>query len=103
MKAPYFFRSSSIFGPRSRISDISLGGFRVYSVYNLKKGRQLEIKIFVSSENSIEAVVRVVWIRKLPQGSTALYDVGLEFIKLPHKTFYDLIKSVLGDTILWNE
>lgn len=103
LKAPYFFRSSSIFGPRSRISDISLGGFRVYSVYNLKKGRQLEIKIFVSSENSIEALVRVVWIRKILQGSTTLYDVGVEFIKLPHNAFHDLIKSVLGDTILWKD
>lgn len=103
LKAPSFFRSPSIFGSRSRISDISLGGFRVYSDYNFKKGRRLEIEIFVSKEKSIEALVRVVWIRKLPQGSTALYDVGLEFIKLPHNAFHDLIKSVLADTLLWRD
>lgn len=103
LKAPSFFRSPSIFGPRSRISDISLGGFRVYSDDYFKNGRRLEIEIFISKEKSIEALVRVVWTRKLPQDSTALYDIGLEFIKLPHNAFHDLIKSVLADTLLWRE
>lgn len=101
MEAPILlFRSPNIFGTRGKILDISLGGIRVYSDYNLKKGRQLEIGIFVSKEKTIESKTRVVWTRKLPQGSNARYDVGLEFLKLPSKIFHDL-KSVLGDDLLW--
>ena len=103
LKAPSFFRSPSIFGPRGRIMNISLGGFRVYSDSYLKKGRRLEIEIFLSREKSIEALARVVWIRNLPQGSDALYDIGVEFIKLPHDAFHDLIISVLGEPLLWRD
>ena len=99
LMAPSFFRSPSIFGPRSRIFDISLGGIRVYSDYSFKKGRRLEIEIFLSKEHSIVATARVVWIKELPQGSDALYDVGLEFIKLPSNAFHEL-KSVLDDCTL---
>lgn len=97
LKAPSFFHFYSIFGPRGRIFDISLGGIGVYSDCYLKKGQRLEIEIFLLREKSIEAFARVAWIKKLPRGSNVLYDVGLEFIQLAHDAFHDLIMSVLED------
>ena len=99
LKAPSLFRSPSIFGPRGKMLDISLGGMRVYSDCYLEKGRRLETEIFVTKEKSIEALARVAWIKKLPQGSNALCDVGLEFIKLPNNSFHELIMSVLEDNL----
>ncbi len=100
LRAPSFIRSPTIFGPRGRIFNISLGGIRVYSDSYLKKGRRLEIEIFLSREKSVEALTQVVWIENLPHGSNALYAVGLEFLKLPHDVFHDLIISVLEETLL---
>ena len=43
------------------------------------------------------AIARVVWIKALPPGSDALYDVGLDFINLPAKAMNEL-KFILEET-----
>ena len=60
----------------------------------LEEGKRLEIEFFLPKGNSIVALARVVWIKKLPPDSEGLYDVGLEFIHLPDDTL-DELKSVL--------
>ncbi len=96
VKASILYRSARIFGPRRLISDISLGGIRVYSDEHFKKGKRLEIELFLPNEHSVVATARVVWVKTLPPGSDALYDVGFEFISLPPNSIQEL-KSVLDN------
>jgi len=90
LKAPSFFSSPSVFGPRGRIINFSLGGIRVYSDYIFNLGQRLEFELFVSKEKSIKSTAQVVWIKQLPQASNVLYDVGLEFINLPQDALHEL-------------
>lgn len=97
VKAPVYYRPASILKARHRITNISLGGLRIYSDERLKEGKRLEIELFLPSGHSVEAIARVVWIKELPPDSKAHYDVGLEFISLPPNALQEL-KSVLEDT-----
>ena len=81
--APIFYRSPRLFSSRRKVSDISIGGVRIYSDEYLKVGKCQEIEFFLPNNLSITATARVVWIEELPPDSVALYDVGLEFIDLP--------------------
>lgn len=101
LMAPIQFRSPRMFGPRSRIHNISLGGVRVYSDKHFKERKRLEIEIFLPSAQSLIATVRVVWVKELPADSEAFYDIGLEFISLPplatHQLRYVLDRSSNDD------
>jgi hypothetical protein len=92
--APIFYRAPRIFSPRHKITNISLGGVRIYSDEPLKVGKRLEIEFFLPENISVTAMARVVWIEELPAGASARYDVGLEFIDLPPHTVKEL-ESVL--------
>lgn len=94
IKAPVFYRPVSVFGISRQAFNISLGGVRVYSNKPFKEGDFLEIELALPSKKLISAITRVVWIKALPPGSSALYDVGLEFINLPDSALRQL-KSVL--------
>lgn len=96
VKAQVYYRPASILKARHRISNISLGGVRIYSDERLKKGKRLEIELFLPSGHSIEAIARVVWIKELPPDSKARFDVGLEFISLPPNAMQEL-KLILED------
>jgi len=97
VKAPVSYRPARTFGPRRRISDISLVGVHVYSDERFKKRKRLEIELFLPDGHSIVATARVVWIKELPPESDAPYDVGFEFINLPPHAFNEL-KYVLDHT-----
>lgn len=97
MKAPVYYRPASIFKARYNISNISLGGIRIYSDEHLKEGKRLELELLLPSGKSVEAIARVVWIKELPQGAKARYDVGLEFISLPLDAKEEL-KLILDDS-----
>jgi hypothetical protein len=92
--APIFYRSPRIFSPKRKITNISLGGVRIYSDEPIEVGKRLEIEFFLPEDVSIIAIVRVVWIEKLPPDARAPYDVGLEFIDLPPHALKEL-ESVL--------
>jgi hypothetical protein len=95
--APVYYRSPRIFTPKRKVSDISLSGVRIYSDKYLPEGKRLEIEFFLPSGYTVEAIAKVVWVNELPPGSEALYDVGLEFIRLPEMAVEEL-KSVLDET-----
>lgn len=95
--SPIFYRSPRLLSPKRKVSNISLGGVRIYSDERLEKGKRLEIEVFLPNGFSITAITRVVWIDELPPDSDALYDVGLEFIDLPPHATQEL-KTVLKDT-----
>ena len=94
VRAPVFYRPASTFGTSRKATNLSLVGVRVYSNRPFKEAQVLEIELLLPSGESVKAVVRVVWIMVLPPGSDALYDVGLEFVKLPPDAV-DKLKFVL--------
>ncbi len=91
---PVLYRMPRIFGAKKRVSNLSLGGARIYSDTQLKVGQNLELELFLPDGSTAEALARVVWIKEMPEGAEAYYDVGLEFLDLSKKTKEQL------DTIL---
>jgi len=62
---------------------MGLGGMRVYSDEALKVGTRLEVELFLPDTSSITCLTEVVWIRDIPGGTPAAYDVGLQFLDVP--------------------
>jgi hypothetical protein len=75
---------------KRRISNLSLGGVRIYSDQRLDIGQELDLEFFLPSGSIVEAKAKVVWIRELPPGSKGIYDVGMELIKLSGKARKEL-------------
>jgi hypothetical protein len=94
LKVPVLFRSAKVKEEASPTYNLGLGGVRIYSNRYLKKGKQLKIELCFPKGNSVVATVRVVWIKVLPPGSNAAFDLGLEFIDLPPSAI-DELKEVL--------
>jgi len=92
--APVYYRYPRTSFPRHEVNSISLGGLRIYSDELLKEGTQIEIEFFLPMGYSAVGRARVVWVKELPPGSQAFYDVGLEFIDLPLEAI-NKIKSIL--------
>lgn len=92
--APIFYRNPRLFSRKHEITNISLGGVRIYSDEHLEVGKRLEIEFFLPDNVSIVAVAKVVWIEELPADAEARFDVGLEFIDLPSHAVKEL-ESVL--------
>jgi hypothetical protein len=99
VKAPVFCRPAGFLKPRHRIGNVSLSGLRIYSDKLFKAEERMEIEIFFPDNQSIVEIVRVVWIKELPPGSEALYDVGLEFLRLSSEDAHKL-QMVLDTPVL---
>lgn len=93
-KAPIFSRPVGLLEPRVKVENVSLGGIRIYSDRFYKEKEKLEIEIFLPTNESLVEIVQVVWIKELPPNSEALYDIGLEFIRLSPEDTHKL-KMVL--------
>ena len=91
---PVLCRLPRISGAKRRISNLSLGGIRIYADKRLKDGQSLELEFFLPDGSTAEAVAMVVWIKEMPPGAEALYDVGLEFVDLS-KTTKEQLNTVL--------
>jgi len=96
--APVYYSYSQAHIPKRQVTTISPGGVRIYSDELLKEGTQIEIEIFLPKGFSAVGRAKVVWVKELPPGSLAFYDVGLEFIYLPPEAI-DEIKSILRETV----
>jgi len=94
LKTPVFYRPSSTFRTSRHASNLSLGGVRIFSNNPLKEHELLDIELALPNGKSIVATARVIWIKALPPGSTALYDVGLEFSLIAPEALQEL-KSYL--------
>jgi c-di-GMP-binding flagellar brake protein YcgR len=79
---PVSYRISGLSTAKRSVLNMSLGGVRIDCDENLDIGQMLELEFFLPNGISIEASAKVVWIKKLPPGSEALYDVGMEFQRL---------------------
>jgi c-di-GMP-binding flagellar brake protein YcgR len=67
---------------RSKPTDISRGGMRIYAEQAPTKGSELDIELFLPDNVSVACRVQVVWIEELPAGSPARFDVGLRFVDI---------------------
>ncbi len=94
VRAPVLYRAVSTAGSKHEISDISLGGVRLFSNERIRKGKRLEIELFLPKGKSLTVQAQVVWVRSLPKGSGSPFDMGLEFISLPPNAMEEL-KTVL--------
>jgi c-di-GMP-binding flagellar brake protein YcgR len=82
VKAEVYYREPRVAPLKRPIYDISLGGVRIHCDEKLKKNQQLELEFFLPNGYVLVAIARVVWIRELPEGSNAVYAVGMEFMHL---------------------
>ena len=94
VNAPVLFRSAKLDEEAYPTYNLGLGGVRIYSNRYLKKGKKLQVELCLPGENSVVATVRVVWVKVLPPGSDAAFDVGLEFMDLPSDAV-EKLKDVL--------
>lgn len=94
LMAPVYYHVPKTRQSKRQVSNISLGGARIYSDEYLDVGKQLEIQLYLPDRDSVKALVKVVWIKQLPSGSESIYDVGLEFIDLT-KNAIETIRAVL--------
>lgn len=92
--APVLYRSVTTSGSKHEISNISLGGVRIFSNERIRKGKRLEIELFLPKGHSLTVTAQVVWVKPLPKGSASPFDMGLEFISLPRNAMKEL-KTVL--------
>jgi hypothetical protein len=92
--APVFYRAPRIVNPKRYVSDLSLGGVRIYSDEWLAVGGQLELEFYLPDGSTVEARAEVAWLKKMPEGAEAVYDVGMEFVELS-KDAIGKLKTVL--------
>ena len=60
--------------------DISRGGLRIFGDDAMAPGDRLEIELFLPDDTTLITEVEIVWVDKLPEGSPALFDMGLKFL-----------------------
>ena len=94
ISSPVYYRVAKLHSLRQRVSNISLGGIRIYSDQRLDIGEQLELELHFPSGYAGKGTARVVWIKELPPASGSSYDVGLEFLELPDEAIKELMKTL---------
>jgi hypothetical protein len=87
---PVFYRTPRIQTSKQSVSNLSLGGVRIYSDERLHVGQALELEFFFPNGSTMRAIAKVVWTKELPPTMGAIYDVGMEFIRLSEKARKDL-------------
>ena len=92
--SPVLYRATRQISTKRRVSDLSLGGARIFSDERLEAGERLELDFFLPDGSTVKAMAKVAWIKEMPEGADALYDVGMEFIQLT-ETATEKLKTVL--------
>ncbi|MDH7512340.1 MAG: PilZ domain-containing protein [Clostridiales bacterium] len=88
--APVLYRIPRTQADKKRVSNLSLGGVRIYSDERLDTAQVLDLEFFLPNGSVVGAKARVVWVKELPPGSKGVYDVGMELIKLSGKAWKEL-------------
>jgi len=79
------------------VKNLSVGGVRIYSDEELGLGQTLELEFILPNGKTVEAAAKVVWTKKQEPGSEGLYDVGMEFIRLPDASLKELSSVLTQD------
>jgi hypothetical protein len=97
LSSQVYYRIGKSQSLRQRVSNISLGGVRIYGDERLEIDEEVELELFFPNGFSGKGRARVVWIKALPPDSGAGYDMGLEFLDLSEGMAKEL-SDVLKDT-----
>ena len=89
-----YYRLGKLQSLRQRVSNISLGGLRIYSDERWDVGEELELELHFPNGFFGKGSARVVWIKELPPDSGASYDLGLEFLEFPDEVIKELTKAL---------
>jgi len=83
--APMYFRPARRrLLRRRKVVDLGLGGMRVYSDDRLDLGQRMDLDLMLASgDDFVTCLAEVVWIKSVPGGQPAAYDVGLQFLDVP--------------------
>ena len=97
VRAPIYCRPAHRRLQRRQVVDVGLGGMRVYSDEQFAIEARFEVELFFPDSSSVTCLTEVVWIRSLPPGDPAKYDIGLKFLDVPAHA-RDRIATVLGES-----
>lgn len=94
LSSQVYYRIGKSQSLRQRVSNISLGGVRIYNDERLDIGEEVELELHFPNGYSGKGSARVVWIKELPPDSGASYDVGLEFLEFPDEAIKELTDAL---------
>ena len=94
LSSQVYYRIGKSQSLRQRVSNISLGGLRIYSDERFDVDEEVELELHFPNGFSGKGSVRVVWIKELPPDSGASYDVGLEFLEFPEEAVKELTEAL---------
>lgn len=82
--APVLYRSAglSLRKRGQQVTNLSLGGMRVYTDDALAPGCRLDLSLFLPGGEEIRCSGQVVWVTALDAGAPAAFDVGIRFTDL---------------------
>lgn len=83
LKRPVFYRLPSFFDRWKSVHDVGIGGCRIYTDEKLRNGKELILDILLPDGTTVHARASVVWTARLPEGSPAEWEVGIQFFSLP--------------------
>jgi len=75
-------RPKILFGPDSKVENISLGGMKIHSLKKYSLGDVLRLQMSLKDTEWADTTVRVVWIREQEAEMDPRFDLGCEFIDL---------------------
>jgi hypothetical protein len=75
--------------------DLSVGGVRIFSDQAFSPGEELKIEFFLPETEPVTFTAEVIWVKDLPAGDPARFDVGLKFVQLTPSA-HTLLMKVLG-------
>ncbi len=90
IQAPIYCRPAHRRLRRRKVVDVGLGGMRVYSDEAFGIGARFEVELFMSDGDSVNCLTEVCWVRPVPGGHPAPYDIGLKFLHVPEAGYAKL-------------
>lgn len=94
LSSKVYYRIGKSQSLRQRVSNISLGGVRIYSDERFDIGEEVELELHFPNGFSCKGSARIVWIKELPPDSGASYDMGLEFLEFSEETIKELTEAL---------
>lgn len=81
VQAPIYFQTPRIRDEQRPVLDVSLGGLRVFSDDPFEVGERIQLELLLPPNGrEVSALTRVAWVKRLPEGSPAVYDIGFELL-----------------------
>jgi hypothetical protein len=81
-----------------RVTDISLGGLRVYSEEEHHLGERMEMEVLFGGGESATFIAEVAWVDALPSSAPARFDVGLRYLEIEAEDLERLSKVLEGSS-----